>query len=71
MRTNTFATVFNATSSTQAEQIIDRLRQSGLHPTDLALTTPLPTPAAPIPRFPIEVPSDEIDKANEVLGAPQ
>ena len=43
-----------------------RLRQAGLHPADLSLTTPL-TPPGATPAFPIEVPVEEQDLARELF----
>jgi hypothetical protein len=69
MRKSSFAIIFNARNSTQAEEVIDRLRQSGLHPADLALTATLPFRPASKKEFPIEVPFHEAEKAAEVLRA--
>jgi hypothetical protein len=69
MRNSSFATIFTAGNSTQAEEIIQRLRQSGLHPTELALTATLPFLPAVKKEFPVEVPFDEAKKATELLRA--
>jgi hypothetical protein len=59
-------TIFVARRSNEAEEIIGSLKTAGLHPAELALTTPVPFERSQ-PRFPIEVPFDEIDKARTVV----
>jgi hypothetical protein len=59
-------TVKIATTSHEANRMMDRLRHHGLHPADLALTAPLSTPDAE-PEFPVEVPVEEAGLARELL----
>jgi hypothetical protein len=66
MRKVAYITVKVAQTSGEAVQLIGRLRNGGLHPVDLALTTPLALPGAE-PTFPVEVPTEEAALARELL----
>ena len=66
MRKLTYITVKIMPTSHEAGVIIDRLRNCGLHPTDLALAAPLTPPGAE-PEFPVEVPAEEAEVAKRVL----
>lgn len=51
-----------------AEETIARLRQAGLHPLDLSISTPLAKPDTKT-RFPIEVPAEEAEMARGLVGS--
>jgi hypothetical protein len=59
-------TVKVALTPHEASMMIDRLRNSGLHPTELALVAPLAAPDAKA-EFPVEVPVEEAQLAKELL----
>ncbi len=66
MRKAAFATVRVVRNSNEAESILERLRNAGLHPVDLSLSTPLLIPGAER-SFPIQVPDEEADAADMLL----
>jgi hypothetical protein len=66
MRKTAFTTVDTVCSSGEAEQLMGLLRSAGLHPADLAVTTPLAPPGAAT-HFPIQVPTEETELAKDVL----
>jgi hypothetical protein len=66
MRKTAFTTIDAPWTSSEAERMIDLLRNAGLHPVDLGLATPLVPPGTE-PIFPIQVPSEEADAAREVF----
>jgi len=68
MRKDTFSTVFTGKTSDEAAGICRELRSIGLHPADLGLTVPLPTPGISA-TFPVEVPCAESDQARHFLGS--
>ncbi len=67
MRKAAFATIRVVDNSTEAELLLERLRSAGLHPVDLSLSTPLPIAGAER-SFPVQVPDEEADAAQEVLS---
>jgi hypothetical protein len=67
MRQEAFTIVFTARTSNEAESLVNRLRDAGLHPAELGLTVPLPL-AHKTSQFPVEVPSEEADRARKVLA---
>ena len=67
MRKMTFTTIFNATTSTEAESLIGRLRDAGFHPAELGLTTTVPFLKDAPPKFPVQVPVEEAGKAKQSL----
>jgi len=69
MRKAAFTTVFTARTSSEAEALIHRLRILGLHPAALGLTAPLAFSGTEA-RFPVEIPSDELDEAKRILDSP-
>jgi hypothetical protein len=66
MRNSTYTTIKVARTSGEADVMIGRLRNGGLHPTDLALAAPL-TIAGTEPEFPVEVPIEEAELAKKLL----
>jgi hypothetical protein len=56
MRKTAFTIVHRAKTAKEAQGVIDRLRTTGLHPAELALTAPLPFSSGSKRTFPIEVP---------------
>ena len=66
MRKSGYITVKVAPTSREAYALVDQLRKSGLHPTDVALAAPLVELGAE-PEFPIEVPLEEADSAKRCL----
>lgn len=66
MRDTGLTTVFTAQTSGEAEKIIDRLRTKGLHPAELGVTQPIAI-LNETPKFPVEVPVDEVQRAREAL----
>ncbi|HWD92995.1 MAG TPA: hypothetical protein VG938_11690 [Verrucomicrobiae bacterium] len=66
MRKTAFTTVDTVRNSNEAEHLIVLLRSAGLHPADLAMTTPLAMPGT-VTRFPIQVPGEETELAKNVL----
>ena len=66
MRKTSFTTIFNATTSNEAETVIKRLQAAGFHPAELALTATLPFTNKK-QRFPVEVPAEEAGKAEQAL----
>jgi hypothetical protein len=68
VRKNAYSTVKVAKTSDEAALVIGRLRNGGLHPADLALTTPLAAPGSK-PGIPVEVPAEEAHLALELLEA--
>jgi hypothetical protein len=67
MRKSSFSTVFTARTSSEAQQVIHRLQNRGLHPAELGLTTPCPIPNVE-PTFPVAVPADEAEQAKKIVG---
>lgn len=68
MRKTAFTIVHCAETAEEAQGVIDRLRTTGLHPAELALTAPLPFSSGSKRIFPIEVPPDESTKAKSILA---
>jgi hypothetical protein len=66
MRRSAFTRIHTAWTSSEADEIVGRLRYAGLHPVDLRLLTPLAVPGAE-PVFPIEVPAEEAAAARELM----
>jgi hypothetical protein len=66
MRRSSFIRVHTSRTWCVAEEMVGRLRQAGLHPAELSLTTPL-APLDANPAYPIEVPVEEADLARELL----
>lgn len=68
MNTLTSVKVSSVETWSVAENTIARLRNAGLHPLDLSLSTPLAPPDRKT-RFLIEVPAEEADVARELVAA--
>lgn len=68
MKTLTSVIVFTVGTWSAAKETIARLRHAGLHPLDLALSTPL-APLGKKIKFAIEVPAEEAGLARELVGA--
>jgi hypothetical protein len=66
MKESAFATIERADTSMEAEKTIRVLRNAGLHPAELALTTPLAILGIKCV-FPVEVPAEEATAARKVL----
>ncbi len=69
MNTLTSVKVFVAETWAAAEETVARLRQAGLHPLDLSVSTPLSTPGKNS-EFPVEVPSEERELARALVESP-
>lgn len=59
--------VYIAGSASEAGEINTRLKDAGLHPAELGVTTPLVT-GGPPPVFPVEVPAEEAARARMLLA---
>ncbi|MGZ4975298.1 MAG: hypothetical protein ACXWDN_21260 [Limisphaerales bacterium] len=59
--------IFVTYHSNEAEEIIRQLRIAGLHPAELALTTPFPFEHGKA-KFPVGVPIEETEQAESVIG---
>jgi hypothetical protein len=68
MRTIAFSTVFTSHDPHEADEAVNVLRKAGLHPADLRLTAPVAARGCAT-MFPIEVPSEELDRAKQMLRA--
>jgi hypothetical protein len=66
MREAPLVKIFTAKTSAEAEAIIGWFRTAGLHPAELALTTPLVFERGAA-KFPIEVPVEELGRARAAL----
>ena len=66
MKEPALTTIFTAEHADQAEEIIGWLRAAGIHPAELGLTAPVPLEHSE-PKFPIEVPSEEAERARSFL----
>lgn len=66
MKEAALTTIFTARTSSEADAIIGWLRTIGLHPAELGLTTPVPFEGEDF-RFPIEVPTEEAEKAKSAV----
>jgi len=66
MKEATMTMVHAARNSTEAEEVIGRLRHAGLHPAELTFSAPLRLPGSE-QTFPVEVPAEEAEAARAVL----
>ncbi len=67
VRKSAFATIRVVRTSTEAESLLERLREAGLHPVDLSLSAPLPIAGAER-SFPVQVPDEEAGAAEQLLS---
>ena len=67
MKEPALTTIFTADNSGEAETVIRSLRTEGLHPADLALTTPIPIEHRE-KKFPIKVPPAEAERARSIVS---
>lgn len=73
MNTPTFSVVRTARTAIEADMLIAQLRTSGLHPLDLQTASHISLGGADV-SFHVEVPTEELEAAREVLvsgDAPQ
>ena len=68
MRQTAFVTIRKPRTPEEARKLIGILRDAGLHPMDLGLSTPL-APPGKTPPYPVQVPSEETEAAKEALRA--
>lgn len=66
MRKSTFATIRILRNSKEAETLLCFLQEAGLHPVELALSTPFPLPGEEMV-FPIQIPHEEEHVARELV----